>query len=59
MLKNISKLGSVLNRNQQKEISGGRADSKCDYTFHFCHNHYDSDEDYMFCMRTLGCGLQA
>ncbi len=30
MLKNISKMGSVLNKSEQKSISGGKAQESCE-----------------------------
>lgn len=51
MLKNISNLGSVLNKAEQKIINGG---TNCYNIWDYCDKYTWRSFDY--CMITLGCG---
>ncbi|SEK45816.1 hypothetical protein SAMN04487910_0573 [Aquimarina amphilecti] len=56
-MKKIKIFGTVLSKTDQKSIHGGRAEQSVwpdGYLHWYCHNHYDSDADYDFCMKVLG-----
>ncbi len=55
MLKNISKMGSVLNKSAQKSISGGKAATDCMSHAHFCNDAHESNSAYYQCMASCGC----
>ncbi|SEE67421.1 hypothetical protein SAMN04487765_3738 [Tenacibaculum sp. MAR_2010_89] len=56
MLKNISNLGSTLNKLAQKNILGGvKLEFDCISHAHFCNNAHTSNADYDECMADCGC----
>ncbi len=58
MLKNISNLGSVVTKTEQKTITGGRAAQQCvcEYQFAFCNSTYpDSYTNFNACMEEGDC----
>jgi len=56
MLKNISNLGSALDRAEQKSINGGLGPVDCHAAFTECDLcHPTNHNDFINCMVDLGC----
>ncbi|MDE1207150.1 hypothetical protein [Tenacibaculum larymnensis] len=51
MLKNISNLGSVLNKQEQQSINGGT--TECRFLPHPCDDHHEFDENCRCVPKTM------
>ena len=59
MLKNISELGSILKKSEQKSINGGKAPSGCNLNYLWCPPGCVCHVDKVLCKLVQVCGTDS